>query len=302
MDLNSLIIFKNVADAGGFTAAAKLLHLPKSAVSQRISALERSLGVLLLRRTTRSISLTDAGERVYRAAVDIAEQQEYVQAISENMNDEASGILSVTAPPDIGTYLIGNLFKEFLKAHPRVQLRIDLSSRMVDLVQEGFDVAIRATSSGLQDSSLVSVKIGELPLNIFVAKATLKKVIIREPADLGPVEKVAFARRTDTRGGLKWILERDGERAEVPVNAALRTNDYQAALAAVRAGYGFGALPSLVCQQDVDEGRLVKVLPQWQCGVGSLYAVFPSRKLMPRKTEVFLEFLRSGWHLGQVER
>ena len=132
-------------------------------------------------------------------------------------------------------------------------------------------------------------------MNVFVSKSFKKKFIIESPEDLRAVDKVRFSPRNEPRDVAKWVFEKGAKKVEVDVKASLRTNDYQAVLAAVKAGYGYGVIPSLVCRSEVEAGRLIEVLPDWSCGVGSVYAVFPSRKFVPRKTSAFLDFLKTNW-------
>jgi DNA-binding transcriptional LysR family regulator len=291
MDINHLIILKKVADAGGFTAAAKALGLPKSSISQKISQIEQDLGVRLLQRTTRRISLTEIGEQIYEAAGRILSETEDIQAVVQNLKAEASGHLRVTAPMDLGIYLIEHALKEFSAAYPKVTIELDLTNRVVDLVKEGFDLALRASTGGIQQSSLVGRPIAPIVLVLFATPQWLK--------EHGPVNTVHDLKQLDSifftigarRNQLTANVQVGAQAFEILMKSRLRLNDIYAVLRACIVGHGVAFLPEIICRPYVEQKRLVRILPECHAGVGNYYALYPSRKYLPNKTRVFLDFL-----------
>lgn len=291
VDVNHLLTFKKVAETGGFTAAALALGLPKSSVSQKVSLLEKELGVRLLQRTTRRVSLTEIGERIYETACRIADDAETIEALVGSAREEPVGLLRVTAAHDLGVYLISRFCGAFRARYPKVELELDLSGRIVDLVREGFDVAIRATGGPLPESTLVARPLASTKMRIFASPSwVLKHGLPARPEDLDGAEVAWFAMR-ERRGPGTWKLRRDGREVEIPVTAGLRADDLLALKHAVVAGLGVAYLPELLYQAEVDRGEIVRVLPEWDLGQGVFHAVYPSRKYLPAKTRAFLDML-----------
>lgn len=295
MDLNHLIIFKNVADAGGFSAAATHLGLPKSSVSQKVSALEQELGVRLLHRTTRRVSLTEEGERVYESASRIAAETAEVTAFVHDAHEEPSGLLRMTAPPDFGAFLIAQL-KPFLARYPKIEIELDLSSRLADLVREGMDLALRASTSPLKESSLVARPISTTRLRLFASPSWIKEHKKPKTIEALAGADAVWFQGSGKRQAPAWRLTADGGReAEVPVRAVLRLNDFHAVKHAALAGFGIALLPEIVCAAELEAGSLVPILSDWTVAHATFYAVFPTRRHVPAKTRAFVEFLAASF-------
>src|SRR5690606_13062426 len=152
MDINSLLIFQKVAKLGSFTAAAHQLGAPKSFVSQRVAKLEDDLGLRLLQRTTRRLNLTEEGMRILEMAADVSEHVAEIKAYADSSLQKPLGLLRVSAPHDFGIYVIREILPHFFEVYPEVQIEMDLTNRFVDLVEEGFDMALRASGTGMRDS------------------------------------------------------------------------------------------------------------------------------------------------------
>ncbi len=291
-DLNHLIIFKKVADLGSFTQAAAHLKLPKSSVSQKISTLEAQLGSTLIHRTTRQLRLTEAGEQVYEIAAAMSVGADEIQAFADSHADAVSGLLRVSAPLDLGSFVLSKVLPDLNAQYPQLEIEMDASNRFVDLIAEGFDLALRVSDAGLKDSSLVSQKIGSTVLSLFAAPKLLETHdVVTRIEDLAAFRHVWFG-GISRRRPQPWILTNGRSEVQIPINAAVRTNDFIAATQAVTAGIGLGVLPRIACLSELQQGKLVELFPEWYVSKPNFFAVYPSRKFLPAKLRVFIEFVR----------
>jgi DNA-binding transcriptional LysR family regulator len=296
MDLNRVSAFVRVVHDGSFTAAAKSLGLPKSSISRSVAQLEQDLGIRLLHRTTRQLHLTDAGtafyERVSRALGDIDE----ATSAASDTQAELSGVVRVTAPVDMGVWALAPIVARFVRKHPKIRVEVSLTGRVVDLVAEGFDLAVRA--GPLRDSSLIARRVGGLQS---VAYASPKYVARRgapeEPKDLADHGCVLFR---STSGKATWELERTGGgRASVDVSGPIATDDLSFARKAVLAGCGIGMLPTFLCARAELAGKLVRVLPDWSLTHGAvLHIAYPSTRFVPQRVVMLREYLLTA--LGKI--
>lgn len=294
VNLNEALVFARVVQAGSFTAAARLLGMPKSSVSKKVADLEERLGVRLLQRTTRTLGLTDAG-RVYfeRCARIIDELEEADQAVAE-LQAAPRGVLRVTVPLSFG--VLGSIVAGFLSEHPGVQVEMVCTDKLVDLVQDGFDVAIRA--GPLQDSSLVARKLGTIKRVLVASPAYLRKRgSPRAPEDLAEHACIAFG------GGptpALWCLEFEGRRRDVRVSPRFTVNDFEMMIDAARAGVGIAWVMDFLAANELREGRLRHVLPEW-CSVETpVHAVYPTVRHLSPKVVRFIDCLRE--HLSRAQR
>jgi DNA-binding transcriptional LysR family regulator len=289
VDLNDIATFVRVAEGGGFTAAAKALGVPKSTVSRSLARLERTLGVRLLHRTTRALALTDAGrayfERVHDALNGVAE----ASADVVDLGKDPRGTIRVTAPVDIGQALLAEVVTRFLEKYPQVRFEVSLTARVVDLVAEGFDLAVRA--SPLQDSSLVARKLGGAGMGLFASPTYLKRRgTPAKVADLATHEFIGF-RATAMRGPIMLTGPSGQERAQV--RGAIEADDLLFVHRLVMAGAGIGLLPLFLtaCAPVADRVALVRVLPDWSLRGPALSVVAPSARHEPRRVRLFRDFL-----------
>lgn len=287
MDLNRVAVFARVVEGGGFTAAAKGLGLPKSSVSRAVTLLEAELGVRLLQRSTRKVSLTEAGSAFYeRASRGLAGVEEAALAVSD-MQGALRGPIRMTAPVDAGERLLGPALARFLRRHPRVHVELVLTGRVVDLVAEGFDLALRA--GALRDGSLIARKVGESEGGAYASPRYLARR--GEPArveDLASHRCVLFR---PARGRSTWVLRGPGGEERVEVKGPLGADDLSFVRRALLAGVGVGLLPSFACAHDVARGRLVRLLPSYRAFGDPVHLVYPSARYVPRRVAAFRDFL-----------
>jgi DNA-binding transcriptional LysR family regulator len=286
VDLNHLPLLIAVADSGSFSEAARRLRLPKSSVSRAISALEADMGVRLLNRTTRHVSLSTAGEALYRrVAPALTTIQSSVTEVPER-DEVPSGELRVTAAVDVGAAVLAEIVQRFTARYPQVRVDVRLSNRIVDIVKEGFDVALRIARDRLADSSFVAKKAGAVELRLYAAPSYIAKAgSPRSPNELSTHDFVLF------RGARTLRLEGTGRSHKLEVTGRIAGDEMFFVRDTVRAGAGIAALPTFLGEADVVSGALVRVLPHWTLRAGSLWLVYPSAKHVPKKVVAFRDFV-----------
>lgn len=285
-DLNEMLIFTRVVQSGSFTAAAQLLDMPKSSVSRKISDLEDRLGARLLQRTTRKLGLTDVGRIYYdRCARIVGEIEEADQAVG-NMQAAPCGPLRITAP--LSFSLLGPIVGEYLKRYPSVQVELVCTDRRVDLVNEGFDLAIRAGQ--LDDSSLVARHLGAIERVVIASPAYLKQHgSPRQPTDLQQRACIAFGAIS---AHSLWTLNNGDKQVEVRITPRLTVNDLELVCEAARAGIGIALIPRFICTDDLRTGKLKQILRDWRSNTTPLHAVYPTTRHLSPKVLSFVELLR----------
>lgn len=280
--LQDMALFALVVECGSFTSAALRAGLPKSSVSQRVSNLEQQLGLRLLNRTTRQLNLTFAGERYLVHCREMIQAAERADLSLQRLKDNPSGRLRITAPAGIGATLLAHVCSDFRLSYPEVSLEIFISDVMRDLVQEGFDVALRTGKP--QDSSLVGRRLGYSPRYLLASPSYLAQhPELEHPKQLERHQCIAH------RAWHEWVLQRGGEfyRWELPMDHAADNLLY--VRECVLAGAGITLLPAFLSQELVEQGRLVRILPQWEAEGNELYLVYPSRKLNSPALDRFIE-------------
>lgn len=289
MDLNLLVIFAKVTENRSFTKAAQVLGIEKSTVSSKVSQLEKHLGVRLLNRTTRQVTLTEAGEGYYQYCRQIVESAREAEHYAETLTSEPQGILRISVSLDFGQLLVRQLIKPFMKAYP--DLRIDLVAidREVDLVEERFDLALRVGPGMLKDSSLIAKKLFAIKMGLFASPDFVHEHgSPQSSADLSQYPFIIFSKAQEP------IFQFGSEFGAMLTQAAggkLKINDILTCREAAIAGAGIAVLPMDIVQQEIHDNKLQHLLPQCELPSMALFAVYPSRQWMPSKLKVFLEFL-----------
>jgi DNA-binding transcriptional LysR family regulator len=296
--LDELATFVRVVDAGSIAGAARQLGVPKSTVSRRISRLEDRLGVRLLQRTTRSMRATAEGLGLYqRASGPLADLENATSAVAD-AGDTPRGLLRITAPVDFGR-LFAPIVAEFMQKYPEVSVDVDLTGRKVDLVAEGFDLAVRG--GNLEDSSLIARKLAVVELQLFASPAYLAEHgTPKKVADLVEHECILFRPTSESQ---QWSFA-GGKKAEaVQVSGRLRSSEFAFIRTACVAGAGIARMPSHLGTMDVRDGRLLRVLPKRYCNRGGLSLMYPSARHLPAKARAFRDHLiaafeNAAWQLG----
>lgn len=286
MDLNEYAVFTQVVQSGSFTAAARELDMPKSTVSRKVADLEERLGARLLQRTTRRLNLTEVGETFFRHALRVMSEVEEAELAVTAMQDVPRGLLRVTAPLSFG--FLGPIVASFLERRPQVEVELVCTDRVVDLVQEGFDVGVRA--GRLSDSTLVSRGLGTLQSFLVASPAFRKKHgVPKAPEELERFDTLVFGSSAD-RTHLRLVSA--GESVAVRVKPRLVVNDFEFLESSARAGLGIAWLPVFRITSDLHAKRLVRVLPEWSSPEIPIQAVYPSSRFLSPKVKAFLDHLR----------
>ncbi|MEO1144335.1 MAG: LysR family transcriptional regulator [Cyanobacteria bacterium J06638_22] len=292
-NLNDILIFTKVVERGSFTAAADLLALPKSSVSRAVSRLETRLGTRFLQRSTRRMHLTEVGQRYYDHCRRIIQELEAANSIVESYQSQPSGLLRVTAPYILGQAFLGPIVTEFLTTHPQVTCQIELSNRRIDLIEEGFDLAIRVGT--LPDSSLIMTRLGQASTALFASSTYLKRYGTPQiPAELANHVLLDIGH---TRSQA-WTLRKGAEHLEIAVSPRLMCNDVAILLETAIAHQGITVLPKFVAQTAVEHHQLQPVLASWQVQQVDINALYPSYKDLSPAVRVFIELAKH--YLKQV--
>lgn len=289
MDLNALRDFITVVKAGGFREASRALAIPKSSLSRRLAALEEHLGVRLLERTTRTVSLTEAGRALFeRCSAAMMTLEEAEQAVAD-FHDTPRGVLRIAAPPTFGQVFLGPIVAAYLSRYPEVRVVVALSDRHVDLFADGFDVAIRA--GDLPDSSLVRRELGEGQFRCVASPSYLSQHgTPRTPQELVHHECLVYG-TADPAAGVTWVFSSDGAPLPVLVRGRMAVNSFLALQEAALCGLGIARMMSFLFTEAVADGRLVPVLEGYRSPPMRLAAVYPSARHPPAKLNVFFDLL-----------
>ena len=289
-DLNDLYYFAVVVDHGGFAAAERALGIPKSRLSRRISQLENDLGVRLLQRSTRRFAVTDVGQSVYRHAQSMLAEATAAREVVDRLSAEPRGVVKVSVPVGIAQQLMPKLLPDFLARHPEVRVQMHVSNRRVDVINEGFDVAIRVRTRFDDDGSLIMRSFGQIQELLVASPRYLDKAgRPSEPEDLTAHTSMTMG---EEEGRQRWELQgRDGEVRRIELKPRVSGFDFPMLMELAKQGLGITMLPETMCADAVRSGALEVVLPEWRLPQGVAHAVFASRRGMLPAVRVFIDFL-----------
>ncbi|CAN5349779.1 LysR family transcriptional regulator [soil metagenome] len=289
-DLNDLQFFAIVVEHGGYAAAERALGIPKSRLSRRVSQLEADLGVRLLQRSTRKFAVTDVGQSVYRHAQSMLAEAQAARDAVEQVSSEPRGLVRVSAPVSVAQDLLAQLLPEFLATYEHVRIQLHVSNRRVDLIPEGFDIALRVRTQLDADGELVLRRFGESNELLVASPAYLqRRGRPALPADLAGHATLSMS---EDEARQRWTLHGPGGAVEkVELRPILMTHDFPLLTAAARAGLGIALLPESNCADSVRRGELEVVVPDWRLPQGIFHAVFPSRRGLLPAVRVFIDFL-----------
>ena len=296
IDLNELLVFAKVAEKQSFTEAARDLGLPKATVSRKVRDLEERLGTRLLARTTRRVAPTEAGQILQDYCNRIAQEVEDAEAAVSRMQSAPRGNLRVSAPYTLGLAWLAPISAEFLALHPGIRLNLELSNSRVDLVGQGYDLAIRV--GALDDSSHASRPLGRIVQRLYASPDYLDAHgRPSRPEELSEYDTLSLALnvRSDR---VMWSLSKKTEQVQVAVRPLMVSNDPATLKAPLVAGRGIGLMGESFCADEVKQGLLEVVLPGWTGPVSPVSAIFPSRTGLPPKTRAFIDFIATRVDLG----
>ncbi len=290
MDLNQLLIFARIVEHQSFTKAANNLGIDKSTISNKLSQLESRLGVRLLNRSTRSVTLTEAGAKYYeycRQAVEIAEEAE---SFSSSLGDEATGMLRISATNTFSQTFIESAIKPFMDIHSKISVELVIENRTTDFYKDNIDVALRLAIGPLQDSSLIAIKIFTADIGLYCSPSFIKM-----NGALNNVDQMDGSNLLglNVPGSPRIILTKGAISHKVPYkDLRFKVNDGVVLKEAAIAGLGIGYMPKHSASNAVKNKELVEIFSDWKIEPVSVYAVYASREWMPEKLRVFLKYLK----------
>jgi DNA-binding transcriptional LysR family regulator len=288
MDLDSISVFIKVIQAGSFSKAAKLLGMPNTTVSAKVSHLEKKLGVSLIQRTTRKLNVTQAGEAFFRRCVVALEEIHSAENEVTSKQTKPTGLLRLTAASDVGHSLLAPLVSHFLKKYPEMEVDLIVTNRVVDLIGEGVDIGIRAGE--LEDSTLLSKKLISARMSFVASPSYLKKNgTPSHPKDLLQHEFIHFSEFQNVLVLHKFESNKSKETYKLKVKSRIKADDLETLKGFARIGQGITLVPNFLCQDEVEQGKLVHLLPQWQIGSGHFTLVYPAQTFIPPKVQAFVE-------------
>lgn len=290
MNPQRLALFSAIVRAGSISKAAASLGMAKSVMSRQLTKLESDLGARLVQRSTRRLTLTEIGELVFTQAQDIDRAVANIEQLTAQHQHEVQGQLRVTCPRPLGQHYLVPLLVEFTKAYPKVQVSLSVDDRMVDLIAEHIDVAIRVAH--LEDSTLVARKLSDNPRVLVASPAYLARAGTPQvPSDLLAHECLVYA--SGARVLDEWGFVHDGAPTPIRVHSKIQINDGLALVAAAVAGGGVLAIDRLLVKHELAKGTLVPVLADYPFRSGQpVYAVYPARPWLAFKTATFIAFLQ----------
>jgi len=288
MDVNQLVIFAKVAEGKSFTKAAIELGIEKSTVSSKISSLEKRLGLRLLNRTTRLVTLTEAGEGYYQYCRHIVETVWEASHYAQTLSNEPTGVLRISVSLDYGQLLIRQFLNSFMRTYPNLKIDLYVTDREVNLIEERYDVALRAAPGVLQDSSLIGRKLFDVQMGIFASPAFVDEY--GEPETLNDLSNfpfIVFTKKQESifeysPGFVPDVLQISGN---------IKINDLLSCKEAALSSLGITILPIDSVCNELETGKLKRLLPEFQLPVMALFVVYPSRQWMSSKLKVFLQHL-----------
>lgn len=289
-DLNDLYFFAAVVEHGGFSSAGRALGIPKSRLSKRIAQLEERLGVRLLQRTTRRFVVTEVGERFYGHCRAVLEEARAAQDAVDELRSEPRGVVRVSCPVSLVQSVLRHVLPDFLAQHPKMQVRLQATDRRVDVIGEGFDVAIRVRSKLDTDATLVMRTFGQSRVLPVASPDLLKRYgHPKLPDDLSGLPALTM---NEHEGAQSWeLLDAQGEKVLVDIQPRLICGDFAALLECAKRGIGVTLLPEFVCGPAVARGELEVVLPEWSVPQGTMHFVYPSRRGLLPGVRAFVDFL-----------
>jgi len=291
MDLNQAYYLVHVVEKQGFSAAARTLGIPKSRISRQVKSLEETLGMRLLNRDSRHMSLTEAGAAYYRHAKMALECMAAAEASVRRDMDALEGTVTLSCSVGVAQFALSRVLPRFLAENPRVSLQLQASNDYADMISDGIDLAIRGHSKLLPDSGLIQRRIADVPWHLFGSRSLEQKIgDTGSPTALDGQAGLVLGWRP---GGNSWSLQGPGERtASVPFATRLRSDDMVTLKQAAAAGLGVVALPAYVCSEDVADGRLSRLLPEWTAGRPEISLLMHERRGNPPQVDALAAFLR----------
>jgi DNA-binding transcriptional LysR family regulator len=298
-DLNTLYYFTQVVEHGGFAPAGRALDMPKSKLSRRIAELEERLGVRLLHRTSRHCSLTEIGQAYYQRCLAMRVEAESAAELIERNRSEPQGLVRISCPTALLNSWVGPMLTRYMLKYPLVELFIESTNRRVDLIHEGFDIALRVRFPPLENTDMVMKVLGNSTQCVVGSPAWAERLSSpASPADLSGLPSLHWGA---AQREYQWeLFGAEGASALIRHTPRLVTDDLLALRHAAVAGIGIAHLPSVVVRDDMAAGRLVNLVPGWEPKCGIIHAIFPSRRGLLPSVRTLIDFLGEEFNHADI--
>ena len=289
VDLNDIAVFVKVAQFASFSRAAHSLGMPVSTVSRKVTSLEEQLGVTLLQRTTRKLSLTAQGRAYYdQCSEPLAHIVDAEQVLTEAQR-QPEGLLKISVPVILGQEPFYEFVSAFLKKYPKIQVDLFVTNLFLDLIAENIDVGIRFGE--LKDSTIVAQRLGKSVRYLVAAPEYLEgRALPVKPEDLKDHQCILLNSRNNEA---EWHLVSGRKSVKLHVSGPISSRDFEAVSAFTYRGHGIGLLPSTYCDEQIGSGKLIRLLPDWSSEEIFVHAVYPTRRFLPSRLQVFLDELKA---------
>jgi DNA-binding transcriptional LysR family regulator len=284
--LSAMRTYRAVVETGGFSAAARRLGLSKAAVSKQVAELEAHFGTALLHRTTRRLNATDAGRRYFENCVRLLDELSEIEAEVRSSQAEPSGRLRISAPVNFGNAVLSPVICALMQRYPRLEVQVELNDRFVDLIEEGFDVALRIRTN-LPDSSLIARRLCQITRSVCAAPSYLKRMgTPKAPEELKNHACLIYSLSTSP---FDWKFGAGNRTVNVRVNGGIQSNNGQFLMSFLHAGLGIALLPDFTVGEDIRAGRLKRILENHPVEPHDLYVVYPANRHQSPKLRAFME-------------
>ena len=277
-----------VVETGSFTAAAERLGMSKALVSKYVGEIEKQLGIRLFNRSTRRLSLTEAGSRYYQGALSLS--NEYAQLVDTVTGEQTNprGLIRISTSVTFGDTVLAPKLPLFLEQYPDLKVEVQLTDRKIDMLEEGIDVVIRIGS--VDDSTLIAKQINQFPLTLCASPAFIKKQ--GRPHKVSDLQDINCIVDSNFRIGKQWpFTDKNGHSQTITINSNVSVNSPRSVRALAIAGAGIALVPKFIVQEALDQGVLVEVLPEYNTLSFGLFAIYPHRRYLPQKVRCFIDFL-----------
>ncbi len=283
MNLNDVSLFIRIVETGSFTSAAESLGIQKSTISRRIAQLEDDLGVRLLQRTTRKLKLTDDGEDLFARCHPLINELESAKDYLSATQDNPRGRLRITMPSELGVFMMNEVVGTFMRRYPQISLEVELSTRVIDLIEEGIDLAIRVGE--LADSSLIARRVATVSRGLYASPNYLQQHgTPTTPEDLTDHECYGILKSVE-----HWVF--DGWDEAIPVKGQLKANSISFIREILLQDMGIARMPRVFCRNCVQQGELVELLPDYPSPPIEVNAIYPSRRHLNPKVRLFIDHM-----------
>lgn len=287
--LSCLKAFVAVVKEGGFSSAARKMGVSKVIVSRQVAQLESSLGVRLLQRSTRKVSPTQSGLTYFENCLPLLAEFDYLDDSIQKDHHAAKGIVKIAAPSSSFTQThLTPALHHYAKQHPDIELKVELTDRYIDLIEDGFDMAIRIGS--LPDSSLIAKKLANMEVILCASPDYLAE--FGTPTDPNDLKDHQLVIDSNYRGGKNWVFTRDNDNIIINTSGPITVNCAAVTTDLISRGAGIGLSPSFMVEKSLDNGDIVQILPQWTVYTGGVYAVYTNRKHLSNRIKVFVDILQ----------